>query len=320
MFLVGGGLIFGTALAWGIVKGRSTPAPAASARGMVRFAGGPFVMGMERAELDAMCATYPRGCPPATDREVPPRPVTVAPFDLDEREVTNEEFASFLTSIGPSIRILEDDDKHYRRFVHYALHPTDDLLLYDLWQPGRGIDVNLPSHFYPRAGLERQPVTLVTWLGARLYCRSVGKRLPTEAEWELAARGPAKRHFPWGNEPPDCGALHIWTGSLNVRNPEKCDDAKKAPNAVMTSIQDITPERVHDMGASVSEWVDESARVNDDDATYVARLTAESAAIHRGGSYATPFDTRSTSRNLRLAFNVGINIGFRCAKSIASTP
>ena len=284
---------------------------------MVQLAGGSFTMGNERADVEAMCATYPRGCPPEAYQETPPRPTTVTAFELDQREVTNEEYARFLTNIGPSTRIVEDSDKHYKRFVYYRPRSREELLLNDLWEGEPGIDVTPAEAFRARSGLEKRPVVLVTWLGARLYCKSVGKRLPTEAEWEFAVRGLENRAFPWGNEPPDCRAFHQWPGGwLNVLHPEHCDDKHKSADDVMTSTQDITPDGVHDMGGNVLEWVDEDARVDTDEATYTSRLTAESLAVFRGGGYDATFMVRSTSRNFRLAFNAGYNIGFRCAKSI----
>jgi serine/threonine-protein kinase len=315
------GLIFLAGLSWFLFQRRARPAVAAPAtRGMVQFAGGKYSLGTDRAELDAMCASYPRGCPPEAENETPSRQVTVAPFELDEREVTNEEFAGFLKKIGPSLRVTTDDEDPSRRFVYYGLHSNDDLLLYDRWGPGRGIEVgDVKTEFSARSGYENLPVTLVTWLGARLYCKSALKRLPTEAEWEFAARGSGRRLFPWGNEPADCNSVHISSnGRLEVRNPERCDNARTMAYPVMSAPQDVTPERVFDMGGNVSEWVDDDDRIDRDEATYVSRLTAEGAAVHRGGSYNAAFMARSTSRNFQLAFNVGTNLGFRCAKSMPS--
>jgi iron(II)-dependent oxidoreductase len=167
---------------------------------MVRLAGGSFAMGLDEEKLAAMCATYPRGCPPEARNETPPRPTTVAPFELDQREVTNAEFADFLTTIGPSVRVLQDDDDHRPRYVRYSLRSKDDFLLYDGWQPAGGIEVSAEA-FRARPGFENLPVTQVSWLGARLFCKNAVKRLPTEAEWEFAARGIDGRPYPWGSEP-----------------------------------------------------------------------------------------------------------------------
>jgi formylglycine-generating enzyme required for sulfatase activity len=149
----------------------------------------------------------------------------------------------------------------------------------------------------------------------------MGKRLPTEAEWEFAARGVANRPFPWGAGQARCEDVHISSnGRLDVGNPERCERDRIFPFPVKSAPQDVTPDGVFDMGGNVTEWVDVDDRVDQDESTYVARLTAESPAVHRGGAYDAAFMARSTSRNFRLAFNVGTNLGFRCAKTITPQP
>ena len=61
---------------------------------------------------------------------------------------------------------------------------------------------SIDNLFRPRLGLNNYPANRISWYGANAYCRSVNKRLPTEAEWEKAARGTDARLFPWGNEFP----------------------------------------------------------------------------------------------------------------------
>ena len=298
------------------------PAEVGVARaGMVALAGGAFTMGLAEAALAAACGGYPKGCPPEARNEVPARPTTVAPFQIDAREVTNEEFADFLNTIGPSVHVQVDEEQGYPRYVRYRLRSTDDFLLYDLWKDWRGIELQSDASFRPRPGFEKLPVTLVTWLGARLFCKNSGKRLPTEAEWEFAARGVEGRTYPWGSAQPDCRGVHLPSdGSLSLANPSRCDNEREIPFAVMSAPGDRTPEGVSDLAGNVAEWVDDTDLVNRDEATYATRLGAETSALYRGGAFNAAFMARPTARNFHLAFNAAQNLGFRCAQSRPKSP
>jgi eukaryotic-like serine/threonine-protein kinase len=94
------------------------------------------------------------------------------------------------------------------------------------------------------------PATGVPWESARQYCRSIGGQLPTEEEWEYAARGSALRPQPWGAQQIDLARTHAFAGA-----PAK-GKKRSAPTvvAVMTSDQDVTPESVYDLGGNALEW------------------------------------------------------------------
>ena len=86
----------------------------------------------------------------------------------------------------------------------------------------------------PRYG--RRPVSQVTWYGADRYCRAHGKRLPTEAEWEYAARGAVGRRYPWGFDLPRCASV------VHGRMPGmECASLGKGSADVGSSTQDVTP-------------------------------------------------------------------------------
>jgi len=144
-------------------------------------------------------------------------------------------------------------------------------------------------------GEERHPVANVTWREAMAYAVSVGGSLPTEAQWEFAARGPARRKYPWGNSEPTCERVHY--GSCDPRG----------PIAVMARREGATPEGIYDLAGNVAEWVTpiwfEPGRtpVNDDS----RRL--------RGGSFLSPpFALRAADRvrYLRSGFE-SEDVGFR---------
>ena len=150
------------------------------------------------------------------------------------------------------------------------------------------------GHAFP-LGDERRPVVNVTWREAMAYAVSVGGSLPTEAQWEFAARGLERRKYPWGNSEPTCERVHY--GSCDPRGPIE----------VMARREGATPEGIHDLAGNVAEWVTPiwfdpgRTPVNDDS----RRL--------RGGSFLSPpFALRAADRvrYLRSGFE-SEDVGFR---------
>ncbi len=168
--------------------------------------------------------------------------VMVPPFSIGKFPVTAAQFALFLNSVDTN------------------LHPTETLYNHhDFIGVGSGKRLKYSTiefadgKFQPRARAADAPANLVTWKGAVIYCQWLSEksnekyRLPSEAEWELAAGGPAKRPWPWGNAEP-------------APNPgERYDySARKydwSTNAVGSYAANTTPEGVRDMlGFRIGEW------------------------------------------------------------------
>ncbi len=207
------------------------------------------------------------GCDPQRDRECgederPQHPVSVPGFRIDRVEVTQADYAGCVAA--------------------GACTPPE-------------------GDFDPR-GHPRRPVTGVTWEQARLFCLWTGGRLPTEAEWEMAARGTDGRIYPWGDEPPGCDRAHT-------------HDCGPSPADVGERPAGASPFGVLDMAGNVDEWVEDPYRAYD--SAQAGRPSTERVA--RGGSY-DAWHSRSTARNaLQPSFKDAF-IGFRCASSLRHTP
>ncbi len=150
------------------------------------------------------------------------------------------------------------------------------------------------SHDFP-AGRERHPVVNVTWREAMAYAASIGGTLPTEAQWEFAARGRESRIYPWGDDRPTCARAHY------------ADCAPRSTVDVLSRPEGATPEGIHGLAGNVWEWVMPdwfelgSTPIN----TASRRL--------RGGSFEdAPFFLRAANRNNDFYDGYrDVTIGFR---------
>ncbi len=204
--------------------------------------------------------------------EQPSHRVTLDAYYMDKYEVTVEQYAKFLEATG--------------------LGPPPD------WNV-----MNQPSH-------QNRPVVNMSWWDASLYCRWAGKRLPTEAEWEKAARGTDGRMYPWGNDRLD--RLRANHGK------ETWDDhAALAPVGSFEAGQSFYG--IHDLAGNVWEWVNDWY-----DKDYYERSPSQNPSgpeeggtkVLRGGSwYANLGYLKSTYRFSLPPSSRDSDFGFRCAKT-----
>ena len=189
--------------------------------GMVIIPKGTFTMGTEPDEIYARSA----------------HDVFVETFMIDKYEVSAGEFAGFLNSAG------NQDDRYFTHDVYSTIIGASSV-------EGKTIETKKNPQFYvSRDGYENFPANNVSWIGAFSYCQWKGKRLPTEAEWEKAARGNDQRIYPWGNSVPNdskAGYNQKWSEKgLNVMVP-----VNALPDGA-------SYYHVFNMAGNVWEWVDD---------------------------------------------------------------
>lgn len=188
------------------------------------------------------------------------REVTVEPFYIDRHPVTNGQYGAFVRATG------HPEPKYWRQ-ANYS-----------------GPD---------------QPVTGVSYDDARAYARWAGKELPSEAQWECAARGKENRKYPWGGREPD-STLANFGGYLGM------------PSIAVMHEEGATPEGVCDLAGNVHEWTRDP---------YVPYALQEKAVAQggtaqlavRGGAWDSPADAlRCSARQGMFAETKAPNLGFRC--------
>lgn len=263
--------VLGILLFSGLLCGPAWSQPSGSGDappGMVLIPAGSFMMGATEDDILWAAQTFHSESLDYYRDETPSRPAGLMAYYIDRTEVSVGAYRAYLAATGDEPPRYFDNEKF---------------------------------------NADEQPVVGVSWKQAHDYCQWAGKRLPTEAEWEKAARGKDGRSYPWGNDPqPERG---------NFRGMK---DGQRYTANVGSYPEGRSPYGVLDLAGNVWEWTDTwygphpGNEIKND-------LFGEQFKVMKGGSWFSNMDlARITVRGKALPTQKMNYIGFRCARSVAS--
>ena len=246
-------------------------AAAPGPEGLVYIPEGEFLMGTDKVDTEAMGLRF--GSAPYYMNEKPQRKISLKGYYIDKYEVTNKDYQECVNAMKGRVRVTP---RSY-------------------WK----------NDTYPE-GQEDYPVHSVHWYAAGAYCRWRSKRLPTEAEWEKAARGIDGREFPWGNE----------------YSPDKSNNQSNfgGPIAVGKYESGKSPYGLYDMSGNVGEWVADWYKPYPGGEGYEDPKYGEQYKVVRGGGwggmghYSLPLYYSTSHREKGKPTEAYNDVGFRCAK------
>jgi formylglycine-generating enzyme len=278
---------------------------------MIRLESAAFLMGSEDEETVA------------ADGEGPVRPIRLDSFYLDRSPVTNDQFAEFIRATS-----YQTEAERFTWSFVFAGHlprPGEEDCPPGLhwwrktdaadWRHPEGPDSSL-------SGREDHPVVHVSWNDAQVYAAWAGKRLPTEAEWEFAARGGLEQaRYPWGNEltPGGRHLCNIWQGEFPHSNTAEDGYAGTAP----VTAYPANGFGLNTITGNVWEWC--ADWFSPDYHRYATRTNPVGPArgtmrSMRGGSYLCHASYcnryRVSARTSNTPDSATTNIGFRCARDV----
>ena len=260
---------------------------------MVYVPEGKFLMGSSNSD------------PWASQDEKPQHSVYLDAFRIDRTEVTNASFAQFIQATGYQTEAQKKGWSNVYSFYSWHMIRGAD------WNHPEGPESNLQSR-------QNYPVIQVSWDDAAAYCQWAGKRLPTEAEWEKAARGTDGRIYPWGNQLPAANLINFADVNTGYSWYAKgINDGYEFTAPVGSYPDGVSPYGAMDMAGNVWEWVADwynSSYYQNSPAANPPGPSTGDWRVLRGGSWNNSLrSVRSAERIQYSPETTHYFIGFRCA-------
>ncbi len=240
-------------------------------------------------------------------------------FEMMVTPVTNQQYADYLNKAvaAGSVKMVDGaitgyyPGDEFHAYKHEFEIKAGDKAHVTLNEPGLRIRYE-GERFSVQSGFENHPMVMVSWYGAKAYCNSHGWRLPTENEWEKAARGKDERAYPWGDEIPRNQANFYSSrdpyekifGKMGGSTPVGYYNGQKHDG--YQTLDGRSPYGLYDMAGNVWQWTG-------DDYPYMHYRWM------RGGSHANyDYDVCVWSRNSAGPEHYGVGVGFRCARDVST--
>ena len=257
--------------------------------------------------------SYPIGSADGPASTGPLHRVTLDPFLIDAYEVTNAQFATFLNTLEVTTKrdvrageLRPDDVEGTDADRLWGGSSGNDRAFIEMDDTDARIGI-VDGRFAPEPGFADHPVSESTWQGAVAFCAWRGARLPTEAEWEAAARGKEGRTYPWGETPPTPEHAVFGRG-------------RGETDPVGSHQKGATPEGVFDLAGNEAEWTSSLFKPYPYDATDGREdPNAPGERVTRGGDHVFDVAPDQLTGTFRDGFSRDPrrghrHIGFRCAK------